>query len=513
MLLISPPVAKPCEPPAGIALLSAVLRAHGIPCRLLDANLEGLIYLMERPLIADDTWSRRALKNLPANIAALRDPKTYLSPDRYARAVRDVNRVLAVSSRENGAVVSLADYGHSRLSPLRSADLLAAAEHPDLNPFYPYFSARLPELLDNLHGGSVRVVGFSLNYLGQALCTFAMIGYLRQRFPGLTIVLGGGLVTSWMKRPGWLNPFGGLVDQLVAGPGEVPLLKLFGVDGVGRHHVPPDYTPLPLSAYLSPGFVLPYSAASGCYWNDCSFCPERAEGNRYYPVPVGEVLDDLRVLSARTRPALIHLLDNAISPALLRAMVDAPPPAPWYGFARFGEELADAGFCRGLKRSGCVMLKLGLESGDQGVLDRLRKGIDLGMVSRVLANLREAGIGVYLYLLFGTPAETEPEARRTLEFVVRHRESIGFLNLAIFNMPICGDDSAAYETEPFYEADLSLYTGFRHPHGWDRKQVRRFLSSEFKRDPAVAAILRRDPPLFTSNHAPFFNSLTRISEE
>ena len=509
MLLISPPVAKPCEPPAGIALLSAVLRAHGIPCRLLDANLEGLIYLMERPLIADDTWSRRALKNLPANVAALRDPQTYRSPDRYARAVRDVNRVLAVSSREYGAVVSLADYGHSRLSPLRSADLLAAAETPDLNPFYPYFSTRLPELLDNLHGEAVRVVGFSLNYLGQALCAFAMIGHLRQRFPGLTIVLGGGLVTSWMKRTGWRNPFGGLVDHLVAGPGEVALLELFGVDGVGRQRVPPDYTSLPTDAYLSPGFVLPYSAASGCYWNDCSFCPERAEGNRYHPVPVLEALDDLRVLSAQTSPSLIHLMDNAISPALLRRLVNNPLPAPWYGFARFREELADADFCRGLKRSGCVMLKLGLESGDQGVLDRLRKGIDLGMASRVLANLREAGIGVYLYLLFGTPAETEPAARRTLEFVVRHRESIGFLNLAIFNMPICGDDSAAYESKPFYEADLSLYTGFRHPHGWDRKQVRRFLTSEFRRDPAVASILRRDPPLFTSNHAPFF---TRTSE-
>jgi len=34
--------------------------------------------------------------------------------------------------------------------------------------------------------------------------------------------------------------------------------------------------------------------------------------------------------------------------------------------------------------------------------------------------------------------------------------------------------------------------------------VRRFLDHEFRREPAVAAILRNDPPLFTSNHAPFF---------
>jgi hypothetical protein len=34
--------------------------------------------------------------------------------------------------------------------------------------------------------------------------------------------------------------------------------------------------------------------------------------------------------------------------------------------------------------------------------------------------------------------------------------------------------------------------------------VRRFVTGEFSRHPAVAAILRRDPPLFTSNHAPLF---------
>jgi radical SAM superfamily enzyme YgiQ (UPF0313 family) len=151
-----------------------------------------------------------------------------------------------------------------------------------------------------------------------------------------------------------------------------------------------------------------------------------------------------------------------------------------------------------------VLIKLGLESGDQGVLDRLGKGIDLGTAARVLENLKQAGIAVYLYLLFGTPAETEREARRTLEFVKRHREAIGFLNLALFNMPVCGDEAIEHATAPFYEGDLSLYTDFRHPEGWDRKRVRSFLEREFKREPAVTAILRNDPPLFTSNHAAFF---------
>jgi hypothetical protein len=499
MLLIFSPVAKPSEPPAGIARLAAALHAGNIPCRVLDANCEGLLWLLEQPHAATDTWTRRAENSRPRNLIALRNPQTYRSPARYVRAISDVNRLLAVAGQSYGAVVGLADYQQQSFSPLRSSDLLAAAECPEQNPFHPWFSRRVPEMLDG-----VRTVGFSLNFLSQALCTFAMIGYVRQQFPELTIVLGGGLVTSWMKRPGWRNPFGGLVDHLVAGPGERALLNLLGAEERALCHVTPDYASLPLHDYFAPGFILPYSASSGCYWNDCSFCPEQAEGNEYRPVPVRQTLADLQVLTVSGKPVLIHLLDNAVSPALLRGLAESPPGVPWYGFARFGGELDNPDFCRALRASGCVMLKLGLESGDQGVLDRLRKGIDLGAASRVLVNLRKAGIAVYLYLLFGTPAETETEARRTLEFVVRHRESIGFLNLALFNMPVYGEDAGELITEPFYEGDLSLYTGFRHPRGWDRKQVRRFLDHVFKREPAVAAILRNDPPQFTSNHAPFF---------
>jgi len=331
-----------------------------------------------------------------------------------------------------------------------------------------------------------------------------MIGYLKKEFPGVKVILGGGLVSSWVKRPGWKDPFGGLVDHLIAGPGEGPLLDLLGVENVKQDHSAADYATLPRRDYLSPGFILPYSGSSGCYWNKCSFCPETAEDNPYIPIPAGKAMRDLCSLIERTKPMLIHLLDNAVSPALMRAIADKPLGVPWYGFARFSSELLDLDHCRALRRSGCVMLKLGLESGDQGVLDRLQKGIDLGAASRVLKNLHKAGIAAYLYLLFGTPAETVIEARKTLTFVERHAEAITFLNIALFNMPQCGQEAGEYETEPFYEGDLSLYTGFKHPRGWDRKVVRRFLDDEFRKHPAVSTILKNDPPLFTSNHSAFF---------
>ena len=501
MLLIFPPAAKPCEPPAGAAKLAGALKAQGISCRVLDANLEGLLHLMHTPQTASDTWTRRAVKNSSSNLAALRDPRTYRNPDHYSRAVKDVNRVLETSAMKFHAVLGLADYYHQQLSPVRSNDLIMAAEHPEDNPFYPWFSRRLPEILEKTASS---LIGFSLNYLSQALSTFAMIGFIRREFPGLKIILGGGLVTSWMKGPAWQDPFDGLVDRCIAGPGEGPLLELLGINTIGHTHVTPDYGSLPHDEYLSPGFVLPYSGSSGCSFRKCSFCPETAEDNPYVPVPVDLAMTDLKTLIANTDPVLVHLLDNAVSPALMHALAIEPPGVPWYGFARIGNELTDRDYCMQLKRSGCRMLKLGLESGDQGVLDALRKGIDLATASLVLKNLHAAGIAAYVYLLFGTPAETIVEARKTLEFVAAHSDAITFLNLAIFNMPLCGHEAREYETGHFYEGDLSLYTSFKHPRGWDRGAVRRFLNDEFKKHPAVSAILKKDPPIFTSNHAAFF---------
>ncbi len=500
MILIYPPVAKPCEPPAGIAKLCGALNHHRIKYSVLDANLEGLLSLLKTPPASSDTWTCRAFRHLSRHLISLKGWDAYQEDGRYRRAIKDLNRLLEMAGRSSGVRLGLTNYQHEELSPIRSTDLIRAAEKPEENLFYPYFKKRLAEHLKNEQPS---VIGFSLNYLSQALCTFAMIGFLRQECPGVKLVLGGGLVTSWLRRPHWQNPFKGLVDHLVAGPGEAPLLSLGGVQSENDHYRP-NYDSLPIRDYFAPGPILPYSASSGCYWNKCSFCPERAEGNPYVAIPVEEVILDLLHLVDREKPVLIHLLDNAISPSLMKAISEHPLGVPWYGFVRTTRHLADPDFCLALKRSGCVMLKLGLESGDQTVLDDLQKGIDLEEASSALRNLKEAGIATYVYLLFGTPPEGLIEARKTLEFVVKHHDCIGFLNLAIFNMPLYGPEAQQMETKTFYEGDLSLYTSFDHPKGWSRQSIRQFLDKEFKRHPAIASILRRDPPVFTSNHAPFF---------
>ncbi len=499
MLLIHPPLAKPCEPPAGIALLAGSLRGNGLPCTLIDCNLEGLLFLLSSSKTSKDTWSKRALKNKEDNLKALRSPELYTHPARYRKAVSEINRLLENAGRHHNLSLNLANYQDAHLSPLKSSDLLQAAEQFEKNIFFPYFSVRLEEALSKHTPSSL---GISLNYLSQALTSFAIIGFIKKIAPDLPIVAGGGLLTSWMRNPAWTNPFSDLIDHSIAGQGEIPLLKLAGRIEVSRKRA--DFNGLPLHQYLSPGRILPYGASSGCFWNKCSFCPETAEENPHIPVHPNLVLEDLKQLTHTVQPTLVHFLDNALSPAIMKALIEDGPRIPWYSFARVSRQLTDVEFCRKLYQSGCRMLKLGIESGDQQVLDSMNKGIELDMVSRALTAIQQAGIATYVYLLFGTPHESLHEARRTLSFTVAHHSAITYLNLAIFNMPVCSQEATSLEVESFYQGDLSLYHSFVHPRGWDRKTVRNFLDRDFKRHPRIATILRRDPPFFTSNHAPFF---------
>ncbi len=501
MFIVHPPLTKPCEPPAALAYLSAMLRAHNHPCTVIDMNIEGLHFLLDSAEPESDTWSRRAFKGKEKNIQALRTPEIYTNIDRYRRAVSDINRLLENSGNSFDLQISLSNYVDKQKSPLKSSDLILAAQQYESNSFFSWFSRRFTELF---HHDYPAVIGFSLNYLSQALCTFAMIGFIRSRYPGVKIILGGGLITTWLSNPEWQDPFHDLTDSYVTGQGEEPLLKLLSIQKVAEY-AKPSYTDLLQNEYLSPGFVLPYTTSRGCFWKKCNFCPEKTENSPYSHIPPTTTIRDLQTLVQETSPSLIHFLDNALSPSSLIAISDNPPGVPWYGFARISTQLSDRDFCVSLKNSGCVMLKLGLESGNQNVLDRMEKGIDLHLASQVLGNLHAAGIATYVYLLFGTPAETLLEAQQTLSFIEKHHQYVSFLNLAIFNLPVCSQETALLEISDFYDGDLSIYRNFNHPANWNRREVRQFLDSTFKRSQTVAAILKKDPPFFTSNHAPFFN--------
>jgi len=508
LLLLHPPVVRPSSPPLGLLSLAGYLRRQGLRVEWLDLNAAAFRDLLTSAGLPppQDRFSKRAVRGLHQALSDLRSPAILRDFPGYKRAVRILGQVLRLRSEGplHTPSLTLTDYRHPLWSPRRSVDLRAAAAGETVFPLSGVMEGPALEAIGTLRP---RWVGLSVNYLSQALPAMALAGRIRSRFPETRIVVGGSLITLWGSRVARIDPSRRFVDQWIQGPGELPLARILGrphTQGEPRRE-PPDYSHVDWSLYLSPEPILPLSLSRGCYWGRCRFCMEPLawasyDGTRLDFLPTAE-----REAEKRGIP-WIHFTDSALSPAALRGLAGWRAGLNWFGFARFERELNDAQLVRDLWASGCRMLQLGLESGSQHLLDRMGKGIRLEDVSQILRILHEEGIGTYVYLMVGHPGEQWDDARRSLEFVERHSPWIDFLSCSITNLPQWAAPPQGVHLVPFRGdgEDLGLYTDFLAGSGLDRRRARWFLDRCIKRNQAVRPLLKRDPPAFTSVHAPLF---------
>jgi len=68
-----------------------------------------------------------------------------------------------------------------------------------------------------------------------------------------------------------------------------------------------------------------------------------------------------------------------------------------------------------MKQAGCILLALGIESSSQKILNRARKGTQVGLIRRGVQLAKEAGIPTMGNVIFGLPGETEATAKQTIE--------------------------------------------------------------------------------------------------
>ncbi len=76
----------------------------------------------------------------------------------------------------------------------------------------------------------------------------------------------------------------------------------------------------------------------------------------------------------------------------------------------------DPGLLKLMREAGCVRLRYGVESGDEGILKLMRKGITPGQVREVFRATREAGIETFGYFIIGYAREDRATMRRTIDF-------------------------------------------------------------------------------------------------
>lgn len=167
-------------------------------------------------------------------------------------------------------------------------------------------------------------------------------------------------------------------------------------------------------------------SARGCP-NYCIYCvyPQVFSGHAYRPRATAAVVEELRFI-ARTWPGVREVmfeddtfsLDPARTTELCEAVAAADLGLRWSANARCDLDLATL---RLMKRAGCRLLCVGVESGSDRMLDGMHKRLSRARIERFFADAARAGVMLHGCFMVGNPGETRETMEETLAFAKKLR--------------------------------------------------------------------------------------------
>jgi anaerobic magnesium-protoporphyrin IX monomethyl ester cyclase len=239
-----------------------------------------------------------------------------------------------------------------------------------------------------------------------------------------------------------LKPIKGLVwrhnGDIVINP-DRPFIRSLDDLPLPRHDL------LPLEKYRAPLVRGPYAfvvTSRGCP-GGCRFCIKHVSyGNAVRfrsPENVLAEIEQLVELGVRDihMYADLFTLNRDHVMGICREILSRGLKVRWTCNSRV--DFVDEEMLQAMAHAGCWMISWGIESGDDGMLRRMGKGITTDQVERALRWAKQAGIMNWGYFIVGLPGETEDSIRRTIDFAKRLP-----LDLALFHI------AAPHPGTPFF---------------------------------------------------------------
>ena len=84
---------------------------------------------------------------------------------------------------------------------------------------------------------------------------------------------------------------------------------------------------------------------------------------------------------------------------------------------------------REMKKSGCIQIDFGVESGSQEVLDRLQKDITVEQIKNAFRICKKTGIRTFANFMLNTPEETEDDVQKTISLARELNATVSIFNI------------------------------------------------------------------------------------
>jgi radical SAM superfamily enzyme YgiQ (UPF0313 family) len=247
---------------------------------------------------------------------------------------------------------------------------------------------------------------------------------------------------------------------------------------------------LPMEKYKIFGSAFPATSvitSRGCPYF-CDFCSVSAFHNARYrarsPEKIAEELRFLREVMDIRAAAFVDDLFFLSRKRVKRLTQELSKVKDIYWGATTRADSGNFEHLNLMRKAGCRLVFVGVESGNQAILDRIHKKTSISQIERYFDNTRKAHMDSLASVSFGFPGETRKSIITTVEWIVRRLDP----SLALFTL------ATPYPGTEFYrnmldqgrikEHDYSKYNLF-HPitemTGMSREEIKTLTKWAYKR--------------------------------
>lgn len=496
-ILTFPPVWETSTPYASLAVLSAFLKENNINVDILDLNIETQYFML-----TNDEYINNIVNKLYEQEATINDLKRLdsiklaLKLYNKLKPMIDGNLIDKIKASNNEQdemkyknisnylrfIIStcyyptiFSDLSYTTKLELNTIDnVFKEVKSVEGNIFYDVFKG---QFIENFL--AYDVVGISLASINQLVPGLTLASMIKKLDPNIKIIIGGAILPYLEKNIQSDCSFFEYADFYIVGEGETALLScLKYFEGkLDINEIPNtiyknknnivsnrmgyiedvdnlpmiDYSKYPIEKYFTRKINIPYLASRGCHWNKCSFCSLTCNfANKYRERSINNIEKDLIDLVEKHKFSKLIFNDEALTPKRIGDISDIilnnDLNVTWHSLARLSGNYTDEILYKA-RKSGLLVISLGLESGCQRTLDNMCKGIKIDKVPSILKQLKKHKIWSNIYYIIGFPTETKEDFMESLKFIEENSKYIGSLSYTLFRLE--SNSKAFFEPEDY----------------------------------------------------------------
>lgn len=211
-------------------------------------------------------------------------------------------------------------------------------------------------------------------------------------------------------------------------------------------------------------------AGRDCWWGKCTFCSWTTlyPGDSFRAVPPEQLLDEIGILIEKYR--VREVFDDSGSfptgkwlKTFCEGMIERGYNKKIYMGCNMRINALSADEYRLMKKAGFRFVLFGLESVNQGTLDRLKKGLKVEQIIEGFKAAKEAGLEPHVTAMVGYPWETKKDAEETINFA-REMFRQGYIDTLQATIVV------PYPGTPMF--DEAKKNGWLLTEDWDRYDMR-----------------------------------------